>query len=78
MTFPARSIRGGQRLQGSLSGSDCSSGCLKQYREGTLSLGSMAKSLDISVGEAIDMLAEFGIESPVAYEDYLKGFDAKW
>ncbi len=51
---------------------------LKQYREGKLSLGSLAKSLDISVGEAIDMLAEFGIESPVEYEDYLKGFDVKW
>ncbi len=51
---------------------------LKQYREGKLSLGSLAKNLDISVGEAIDMLAEFGIESPVEYEDYLKGFDVKW
>lgn len=51
---------------------------LKQYREGKLSLGSLAKNLDISVGEAIDMLAEFGIKSPVEYEDYLKGFDVKW
>lgn len=51
---------------------------LKQYREGKLSLGSLAKNLDISVGEARDMLAEFGIESPVEYEDYLKGFDVKW
>jgi len=51
---------------------------LKQYREGKLSLGSLAKNLDISVGEAVDMLAEFGIESPVEYEDYLKGLDVKW
>ena len=51
---------------------------LKQYREGKLSLGSLARNLDISVAEAIDMLAEFGIESPVEYEDYLKGFDVKW
>ena len=51
---------------------------LKQYREGKLSLGSLAKSFDISVGEEIDMLAEFGIESPVSYEDYLKGFDVRW
>ncbi len=51
---------------------------LKQYREGKLSLGSLAKNLDISVGETIDMLAEFGIESPVEYEDYLKGLDVKW
>lgn len=51
---------------------------LKQYREGKLSLGSLAKNLDISVGEAIDILAEFGIESSVEYEDYLKAFDVKW
>lgn len=35
---------------------------LKQYGEKKLSLGNLAKSLDISVGEAIDMLAEFEIE----------------
>lgn len=51
---------------------------LKQYREGKLSLGSLAKILDISVGEAIDMLAECGMESPVEYEDYLKSLDVKW
>lgn len=51
---------------------------LKQYREGKLSLGGLAKSLDISIGEAIDMLAGFGIESSVEYEDYLKGFNVKW
>jgi hypothetical protein len=51
---------------------------LKQYREGKLPLGILAKSLGISVGEAIDMLAEFGIESPVSYEDYLKGFEVTW
>jgi hypothetical protein len=51
---------------------------LKQYREGKLSLGSLAKGLNISAGEAIDLLVEFGIESPVAYEDHLKGFDVKW
>lgn len=51
---------------------------LKQYREGKLPLGSLAKGLDISVGEAIDLLAEIGIGSPVTYEDYLKGFEVKW
>lgn len=48
---------------------------LKQYRDGKLSLESLAKSLELSVGESIDLLAELGIESPVEYEDYLKGFD---
>ncbi len=51
---------------------------LKQYREGKLSLGNLAKGLDLSIGEAIDMLTAFGVESPVEYEDYLKGFDVKW
>ena len=48
---------------------------LKQYRDGRLSLGGLAKSLDLSVGETFDFLAEAGIESPVKYEDYLKGFE---
>lgn len=48
---------------------------LKQYRDGKLSLGGLAKSLDLSVGEVIDLLEEFGIEAPVEYEDYLKGFE---
>lgn len=48
---------------------------LKQYRDGKLSLESLAKSLDLSVGEAIDLLAELGLESPIEYEDYLKGFE---
>ncbi len=48
---------------------------LKQYRDGKLSLGGLAKSLDLSVGEVIDLLEEFGIEAPIEYEDYLKGFE---
>jgi hypothetical protein len=51
---------------------------LKQYREGKLSLGGLAKNLDISIGETIDLLAGFMIESSVEYEDYLKGFNVKW
>lgn len=48
---------------------------LKQYRDGKLSLGGLAKSLDLTVGDTIDMIAELGIESPIEYEDYLKGFE---
>ena len=48
---------------------------LKQYRDGKLSLSSLSKQLDISVSETIDLLAEFGIEAPIEYEDYLKGFE---
>lgn len=46
---------------------------LKQYREGKLSVGTLAEKLDVSVAEAIDILAGFGIEAPIEYEDYLEG-----
>ena len=48
---------------------------LKYYREGKLSLEGLARKLDISISEAIDHLAELGIESPIEFEDYLKGFE---
>jgi len=48
---------------------------LRYYREGKLSLEGLAGKLDISISEAIDHLAELGIESPVEFEDYLKGFE---
>lgn len=48
---------------------------LKQYREGKLSIGGLAKSLDLTLGQAIDLLAEFGIEAPIEYGDYLQGFE---
>ena len=46
----------------------------KYYKEGKLSLGGLAKKLDVSISEAIDQLAELGIEAPIEFEDYLKGF----
>jgi hypothetical protein len=49
---------------------------LKHYREGTLSLEGLAKKLDVSISEVIDLLSKFGIEAPIEFEDYLKGFDA--
>jgi predicted HTH domain antitoxin len=48
---------------------------IKLYREGKMSLGTLSSKLKLSVSETIDLLAEFGVESPVDYEDYLKGFD---
>jgi len=47
----------------------------KLYRQGKISLGYLAEKLSLSVGEVLDLLAEFGIESPIEYEDYLKGFE---
>lgn len=48
----------------------------KLYRQGRVSLGYLAEKLSLSVGEILDLLVEFGIESPIDYEDYLKGFEA--
>ncbi len=48
---------------------------IKLYREGKLSLSSLAEKLELSISETIDLLAEFGIESPIDYDDYLKGFE---
>ncbi|MDN3515886.1 MAG: UPF0175 family protein [Candidatus Brocadia sp.] len=48
---------------------------IKLYREGKLSLGALAEKLELSVSEAVDLLSEFGIESPIDYDDYLKGFE---
>ena len=46
----------------------------KMYRSGKASIGKMAEELGYSMSEAIDMLAGFGIESPLRYDDYLQGF----
>jgi hypothetical protein len=48
---------------------------LRYYMEETLSLEGFAKKLDVSISEAIDLLAKFGIEAPIELEDYLKGFN---
>jgi len=48
---------------------------LKYYKEGKLSLAGLAKKLDVSVSEALDLLKERGIEAPIGFDDYLKGFE---
>jgi predicted HTH domain antitoxin len=48
---------------------------IKLYRDGKLSLSSLAEKLELSISETIDLLSEFGIESPIDYDDYLKGFE---
>lgn len=40
-----------------------------------MSLSTLASKLELSVSETIDLLAEFGVESPIDYDDYLKGFE---
>jgi predicted HTH domain antitoxin len=48
---------------------------LKYYKEGKLSLAGLAKKLDVSISEAIDLLKERGIEAPIGLDDYLKGYE---
>jgi hypothetical protein len=45
------------------------------YKEGKLSLVGLAKKLNMSISDPIDMLAELGIEAPIEFDDYLKGFN---
>ncbi|MBS3125381.1 hypothetical protein J4211_03980 [Candidatus Woesearchaeota archaeon] len=46
---------------------------LSQYKEGRLSLEKTAKELHTSISELMDLLADMGMKSPIAYEDYLEG-----
>lgn len=48
---------------------------VRYYKEGKLSLEGLARKLDISISETIDLLAKLGIEAPIEFEDYLKGFE---
>ena len=48
---------------------------LEYYKQGKLSLSGLAKKLDVSISEAIDLLKERGIEAPIGFDDYLKGFE---
>jgi len=46
---------------------------IRQYRQGKLSLSSLAQRLDLSLSETIDVLSDLGVQAPIEYEDYLKG-----
>lgn len=46
---------------------------LRRFRQGKISLGSAARELDLSASEVLDLLAEFGISSPLEYDTYLEG-----
>lgn len=49
---------------------------LREYRQGKLSLGMVAKRLKIPLADVIDLLAELGVRSPIEYDDYLKSYAA--
>lgn len=46
--------------------------CLNRYKGGKISLESLARDLERSVSETIDLLVEYGLPSPVGYDDYLE------
>ena len=48
---------------------------LKSYKEGKFSLAGLAKRLELSISEALDLLKERGIEAPIGFDDYLRGFE---
>jgi len=48
---------------------------LLAYKEGKVSLAKLSKTLGISLSEAIDLLALFGLQSPITYDDYLQGVE---
>lgn len=47
---------------------------VKLYREGKASLGTVSKALDCSLSETLDLLAEFGVQAPIDYDEYLAGY----
>ena len=47
---------------------------IREYREGKVSLGTFADKLGIALSEAIDLLKDLGVRSPMEYDDYLKAY----
>ncbi|MBI3621523.1 MAG: UPF0175 family protein [Nitrospirae bacterium] len=48
---------------------------IEKYKAGEASLGRAAEIAGVSVGQMITVLAEYGIDSNLEKEDYLKGFE---
>lgn len=48
---------------------------LLAYKEGEVSLAMLSRTLGMSVSEAVDFLAAFGLQAPISYDDYLKGLE---
>lgn len=49
---------------------------IKLYRKRKIFLATVASKRELSMSETIDLLSEFGMESPIDYDDYLKRFEA--
>lgn len=44
-------------------------------KEGKVSLATLSRTLGMSLSEAVDFLAAFGLQAPLSYDDYLKGLE---
>ena len=48
---------------------------VERYKEGNASLGLAAELADLTLGEMINTLGEYGVQSNLETEDYLKGLE---
>ena len=48
---------------------------VERYKEGNASLGLAAELADLTLGEMINTLAEYGVRSNLETENYLKGLE---
>ena len=49
---------------------------VERYRQGQASLGKAAELAGVPVGRMIQLMAEYGVESNLEHEDYLKGLQS--
>ena len=48
---------------------------IESYKKGRASVGMAAELAGVSISRMLGLLSEYGIESNLEYENYLKGFD---
>ncbi|KXB02117.1 hypothetical protein AKJ45_03710 [candidate division MSBL1 archaeon SCGC-AAA261F19] len=48
---------------------------IRQYAQEKISLGRLAKKLDLPITEAIDLLSVLGVKAPLEKEDVLEGYE---
>ena|SRR3989338_3911954 len=48
---------------------------IENYKKGKASIGRAAELAGVSISEMIELLSEFGVESNLEYDDYLKGLE---
>jgi len=46
---------------------------IENYKKGKASIGRAAELAGVSISEMMNLLSEFGVESNLEYDDYLKG-----